>query len=150
MRRWWIIGMMVLPLAAKNGIVDYVSRYDTDETGRRLVKILRDRGIRLFSVIDHADEAKSAGIEMPPMKLFIFGDPKTDARLIGCAPTIGLDLPMKMLVFTDKKGKTHIEYNGPLYLYWRHRVPVRCERKLQKTLGPMLDDLAKEAAGIAP
>jgi len=150
MRRWWIIGLMILPLAAKNGIIDYISRYDTEETGRRLVKILRERGIRLFSVIDHADEAKSAGLTIAPMKLFIFGDPKTDARLINCAPTMGLDLPMKMLVFADKKGQTHITYNGPLYLYWRHRVPVRCEQKLQKALGPMLDKLAKEAAGIAP
>jgi len=65
---------------------------------QNLKGILEASGIALFALIDHSGEAEKVGLKMHPTKLLIFGDPKAGTPLMLAAPTIAIDLPLKILV----------------------------------------------------
>jgi uncharacterized protein (DUF302 family) len=81
------------------------------------------REIALFALIDHSGEAAKVGLKMPPTKLLIFGSPKGGTPLMLAAPSVALDLPLKILVSEDAEGKVWLSYNSPDYLKERHGLP---------------------------
>jgi uncharacterized protein (DUF302 family) len=105
------------------GITDKPSKHSVDQTVDRLKAILKSKRITLFAVIDHSGEAKKVGMKMRPTKLLIFGSPKAGTPLMLAAPSIALDLPLKILVWEDGKGKVWLSYNSPEYLKERHGLP---------------------------
>jgi uncharacterized protein (DUF302 family) len=105
------------------GIVKVPSNHSVDETVDRLQNILRSKEITLFAIIDHSGEAAKVGMEMPPTKLLIFGNPKGGTPLMLAAPSIALDLPLKILVSKDAQGKVWLSYNSPEYLKERYGLP---------------------------
>jgi uncharacterized protein (DUF302 family)/uncharacterized membrane protein YidH (DUF202 family) len=109
--------------AADNGIAKIPSNHSVDETVERLRLILQTKGVTLFALVDHSGEAEKAGLKMPPTKLLIFGSPKAGTPLMVAAPSIALDLPLKILVSKDAQGKVWVSYNRPAYLLERHGVP---------------------------
>jgi uncharacterized protein (DUF302 family) len=111
------------PVKRKNGIVDVPSSHSVDETVERLKSILQSKGITLFALIDHSGEAEKVGMKMPPTKLLIFGNPKGGTPLMLAAPSIAIDLPLKILVWQDAQGKVWLSYNSPEYLKDRHGLP---------------------------
>jgi len=106
-----------------NGLVQVASHYSVDETVRRLESVLEQKGLQIFAVIDHSDEAEKAGLNMRPTKVVIFGSPKGGTPLMVAAPTLAIDLPLKALVAQDDGGKVWVSYNTPEYLQQRHGVP---------------------------
>lgn len=106
-----------------NGIVTMPSRHSVDETVGRLKSLLQSKGITLFALIDHSEEAAKAGLKMPNTKLVIFGNPRGGTPLMLAAPTAAIDLPLKILVAEDAEGKVWASYNSPIYLKERHDVP---------------------------
>jgi uncharacterized protein (DUF302 family)/uncharacterized membrane protein YidH (DUF202 family) len=106
-----------------NGIVTIPSRHSVDETTEKLQAILRAKGVKLFALVDHSGEAEKAGLQMPPTKLLIFGNPKAGTPLMLAAPSIAIDLPLKVLVWEDNQGKVWISFNSPAYLQARHSLP---------------------------
>ena len=111
------------PVEKKNGIVDVPSNHSVDQTVERLKGILQAKGITLFALIDHSGEAEKVGIKMPPTKLLIFGNPKGGTPLMLAAPSVAIDLPLKILVWQDSQGKVWLSYNSPEYLQERHGLP---------------------------
>lgn len=105
------------------GIIDRLSNHSVDQTVERLKGILQAKGVTLFAVVDHSGEAEKAGLKMPPTKLLIFGSPKAGTRLMLAAPSIAIDLPLKILIWEDKQGKVWVSYNTPEYLSERHGLP---------------------------
>ena len=89
----------------------------------RLEAAFRDKGMQIFTVIDHSGEAEKAGLKMPPTKVVIFGSPKGGTPLMLSAPSLAIDLPLKALVAEDANGKVSVSYNDPDYLRERHGVP---------------------------
>jgi uncharacterized protein (DUF302 family) len=79
--------------------------------------------VTLFALVDHSGEAAKAGLSMPPTKLLIFGSPKAGTPLMLAAPSIAIDLPLKVLVAQDAAGKVTVSYNSPAYLQQRHGIP---------------------------
>lgn len=106
-----------------NGIIERPSRYSVEETVNRLKNILQDKGIMLFVLVDHSGEAEKVGMKMPSTKLLIFGNPKAGTPLMLARPTIAIDLPLKILIREDAKGKVWVSYNSPSYLEERHHLP---------------------------
>lgn len=92
--------------------------------------MMQENGIKLFSLIDHSGEAEKVGLQMPPTKLLIFGNPKAGTPVMLSAPSIALDLPLKLLVWKDTGGKTWISYNSADYLRERHNVPEEFMKNL--------------------
>jgi pimeloyl-ACP methyl ester carboxylesterase/uncharacterized protein (DUF302 family) len=109
--------------ATDNGIVSHPSRHSVDETVEKLKSILQAKGVTLFALVDHSGGAETVGLSMPPTKLLIFGNPKAGTPLMLAAPTIAIDLPLKILVWQDADGKVWSSYNNPLYLKDRHGLP---------------------------
>src|SRR5258708_7005834 len=108
---------------AEKGFLRTASNHPVDEPVPRLQSILQDKGVKLFTIIDHSGEAASAGLKMPNTKLLIFGNPKAGTPLMLASPSAALDLPLKILIAEDSGGKVWISYNAPAYLLTRHRLP---------------------------
>ena len=106
-----------------NGIIDVASNNPVDTTVEKLKTMLAAKGVTLFALIDHSGEAEKAGLSMRPTKLLIFGSPKAGTPLMLSAPSIAIDLPLKILVWEDAQGQTRISYNSPDYLRLRHNLP---------------------------
>jgi uncharacterized protein (DUF302 family) len=106
-----------------NGVVDIPSNHSVDQTVAKLKGMLDAKGITAFALVDHSGEAAKAGMEMRPTKLLIFGSPKAGTPLMLAAPSIALDLPLKILIWEDAQGKVWLSYNSPAYLQHRHGVP---------------------------
>jgi uncharacterized protein (DUF302 family) len=107
----------------EDGIVKIPSRHSVDETVGKLEAILKSKGVTLFALVDHSGEAEKVGMTMPPTKLLIFGNPKAGTPLMLAAPSVALDLPLKILVAEDSQGKVSISYNSTEYLKERHGFP---------------------------
>jgi uncharacterized protein (DUF302 family) len=99
------------------------SNHSVDQTVEKLKGILQAKGVTLFALVDHSGEAEKVGMTMRPTKLLIFGNPKGGTPLMVAAPSIAIDLPLKILVAEDDKGKVWISYNSPEYLAERHDLP---------------------------
>jgi uncharacterized protein (DUF302 family) len=106
-----------------NGILSKKSNFLVDETQERLTRTLQAKGIAIFAIIDHSGEAEKAGLKMPPTKLVIFGSPKAGTPLMLAAPSIAIDLPLKILIWEDDQGTAWVSYNSPEFLQRRHGVP---------------------------
>jgi uncharacterized protein (DUF302 family) len=107
----------------EEGIVKIPSHHSVDETVAKLKTILKSKGVALFALVDHSGEAEKVGLNMPPTKLLIFGNPKGGTPLMLAAPSAAIDLPLKILVAEDSQGKVWISYNSPDYLKERHGFP---------------------------
>src|SRR6516164_5195244 len=107
-----------------NGVVRVASHHTVPDTIGKLESVLQAKNVKLFTVVDHSGEAEKAGLKMPETKLLIFGNPKAGTPLMLAAPSIALDLPLKILVAEDADGKVWISYNSPAYFQRRHNLPA--------------------------
>src|ERR1700678_2635972 len=119
----------------ENGIIEIPSNQSVDETVEKLKGILQSKGVTLFAIIDHSGEAEKAGMKMPPTKLLIFGSPKAGTPLMLAAPSIAIDLPLKILVWEDSQGKVWLSYNSPEYLKERHGLPEELVQNISVVAG---------------
>jgi len=85
----------------ESGIVRIASQHSVAATVERLEAALRERAILIFARIDFSGDAGRAGLTMRPEQLLIFGNPKGGTPLMQAAPSVGLDLPLKALVWED-------------------------------------------------
>ena len=127
------------------GIVDKQSNHSVDETVQRLKETIHSRGLTLFALVDHSGEAEKVGMQMPPTKLLIFGNPKAGTPLMLAAPRVAMDLPLKILVWQDQASKVSVSYNSPAYLQERYGFP----QELIKNIAAV-EILAAAAADVGP
>jgi len=116
-------GEVSMAPVTNKGIIDKPSNHLVDQTVEKLKNILQSKGITLFALIDHSGEAEKAGMKMRRTKLLIFGSPKAGTPLMLAAPSVAIDLPLKILVWEDAQGKAWVSYNSPEYLKERHGLP---------------------------
>ena len=107
---------------ATEGIVVVPSAHDVKTTMNKLEKTLTEKGITVFARVDHAGGAESIGQKLRPTELLIFGNPKLGTPLMQQKQEIGLDLPLKALVYQGEDGKTYIAYTDPAFLSKRYGI----------------------------
>jgi uncharacterized protein (DUF302 family) len=105
------------------GVVSRVSRHSVAETVARLEALLKEKGVKLFCVVDHSGEAAAAGLTMPETKLLIFGNPKAGTPVMLAAPSAALDLPLKLLVAEGVNGEVTVQWNDAAWLRQRYGFP---------------------------
>src|SRR5215469_12092468 len=105
---------------AADGLVTLRSNYGPKDTMNRLETDVKAKGLTVFARIDHAAGAAEVGLSLPPTELLIFGNAKGGTPLMQANQTIGIDLPLKALVWQDQSGKTWLSYNDPTWLATRH------------------------------
>ena len=127
-----------------HGLINLPSKHSVEETLQKLESLLKEKNIMVFARVDHSGEAAKVGMEMRPTKLLIFGNPKGGTPLMQATPTIGIDLPLKALVWQDAAGKTQVSYNEPGWLAKRHDLGHETDGTVANMTG-MLAKLAKLA-----
>jgi uncharacterized protein (DUF302 family) len=105
---------------AADGLITIQSHYDPKETMQRLEAAVKAKGFSVFAHIDHSAQAAQVNLSLPPTDLLIFGNPKGGTPLMRSDQTIGIDLPLKALVWQDEKGSTWLSYNDPEWIVQRH------------------------------
>src|SRR5262245_62031129 len=105
---------------AADGLVTIESRNGPEETMNRFQAEVRARGMTVFAHIDHAAGGASVGLPLRPTELLIFGNARGGTPLMQSVQTIGIDLPLKALVWQDASGSTWLSYNDPAFLACRH------------------------------
>lgn len=103
-----------------DGLITVSSSHGPKETMDRLAAEIAARGMTVFARIDHTAGAADVGLSLRPTELLIFGNAKGGTPLMQADQTIGIDLPLKALVWEDAAGKTWLSYNDPAWLAKRH------------------------------
>jgi len=126
---------------AADGLIAVKSQYSAEETIDRLEQQVRQRGLTVFARIDHATGAAKAGKTLRPTTLLVFGNPQGGTPFMQCEQTVGIDLPLRALVWEDAFGQVWLGYNDPAYIARRHSVS-NCP--VVKKLVTVLYDITKE------
>ncbi|MBK6972548.1 MAG: DUF302 domain-containing protein [Sterolibacteriaceae bacterium] len=134
-----VLSSFVLQAGAADGLVTVKSPRSAKDTMNRLEEVVKQRGLNVFARIDHATGAAKVGMVLRPTEVLIFGNPQGGTPFMECAQTVGIDLPLKALVWEDALSQVWIGYNDPVYLAERHGV-AKC---------PVAENLRKAMAGIA-
>jgi len=105
-----------------DGLTTIRSRFGPKETMDRLQAEIRAKGMTVFARIDHAAGAAEEGLTLRPTELIIFGNARGGTPLMESVQTVGIDLPLKALVWEDAGGETWLSYNEPSWIAQRHNV----------------------------
>ena len=107
---------------AADGIIAVKSPRNAKETMNRLEKLARQKGLNVFARIDHAAGAAKVWKSLRPTEVLIFGNARGGTPFMECAQSVGIDLPLKALVWEDASGQVWLGYNDPAFLAERHGV----------------------------
>lgn len=125
MRHLVLLVVFFLSFSIQSGASDLVkvrSAFSVKETADRFESILKAKKFTIFNRIDHSKGAQGVGLDLRPTELILFGNPKVGTQLMLARQTTAIDLPMKALVYQDKKGQVWLAYNSADYLAGRHGI----------------------------
>jgi uncharacterized protein (DUF302 family) len=134
------------PASSVAGLITKASRHSVDATIVRFEDALKSRGFTLFTFLDHAAAAESVGREMPRATVIIFGNPAVGTPAFLKNPTLGIDFPLKAMVWEDAEGQVLLSYNSADYifdtLYPRHgaQQDEAIVAKFEETLTAIADE----------
>jgi len=131
-----------------DGLVTCISSFGPKETMDRLAAAVTTRGISIMARIDHAVAAAAIGMELRPTEVLIFGNPRAGTPLMQAVQTIGIDLPLKALVWQDEGGTTWLAYDDPQWLAQRHGIDAGLDQTLQ-AMADALGAVAREATAAS-
>jgi len=126
------------------GLTSIRSSFGPKETMDRLEAEIRAQRMTVFARIDHAGEAAVVGLKLAPTELIIFGNARAGTPLMQSVQTVGIDLPLKVLVWEDAGGKTWLSYAEPSWIARRHGV--RNAEQVVSKMGAALSAIARKAA----
>jgi uncharacterized protein (DUF302 family) len=131
------------------GLVTAQSRHGPAETLARLEAGIARHGLTIFARIDHSDGAKAVGMELRPTTVLIFGSPKSGTPLMQMSDSIGLDLPLKLLIRQEANGQTFLAWDDPAWIARRHGLGEASEPIVAK-MQAAIAAIAGDAAGGSP
>jgi uncharacterized protein (DUF302 family) len=123
--------------ASAPGVVSKQSKYAVKETLDRLQKILQDKGVTIYARIDQQAEAGKVGLDLSPVELLIFGNPKAGIPIMSAVPLSALDLPLKALAWQDTDKKVWISYNEAEYIGKRFSLAAGLVKNID--IGPLVE-----------
>lgn len=125
--------------SAADGLTAIKSPRNAADTMNRFDDLAKQRGLVVFARVDHAAGAAKVGKTLRPTEVIIFGNPQGGTPFMECAQSVGIDLPLKALVWEDATGQVWLGYNDPAFLAQRHAV-AQC---------PVIENLRKVLSGLA-
>ena len=133
------LAALVCAASAADGLVAVKSPHSAKATMDKLEDVVKQRGLNMFARIDHAAGASKIGKTLRPTELLIFGNPQGGTPFMECAQSVGIDLPLKALVWEDAAAQVWLGYNDAAFLAQRHAA-AQC---------PAVENLRKALAGMA-
>ena len=119
------LAVAATPALAVDGMQTVKSEHPVAATADRLEQALSQAGFKIFARVDHAAGAKSVDMELPATELLIFGKPAAGTQLMQSQRTVGIELPLKYLVWEAADGSVSIGWNDPAWLTQRHGIQDR-------------------------
>lgn len=143
-----LLGFTLLGCDSKKGtfLNTVESQNDHATSVAKLESLIKAEGLTLFSTIDHSANAKNVNMNLKPETVVVFGNPKMGTVLMNCNPSMGLDLPLRILVTTNYEGLTTFTYTNPEYWSLKHNVKDKNCLNILNKAKMALADLAKEAS----
>jgi uncharacterized protein (DUF302 family) len=129
-----VAGLRILP--TQHAVADVLQRVQS---------LARARGLTVFAQIDFSGDAERAGLALRPTGMLMIGNPKAGTPLIVAAPTVAIDLPLKILAWQDAEGQSWVAYNESEYVQARHGFPPELTKNIAA-----LSALAAAAAAPDP
>ena len=126
------------------GLTTVPSHFAPKETMDRVETEIGERGMNVFARIDHAAGAAEVGLTLRPTELIIFGNARGGTPFMQSVQTVGIDLPLRVLVWEDAAGTAWISYNEPSWIARRHGV--RNAEQVVSKMGAALSAIARKAA----
>jgi len=141
------IGFTLLGCESKKGtFLETVESENNHSTSvAKLEKLIIDQGLTHFSTMDHRANARNVKMNLKPETVVVFGNPKMGTVLMNCNPSMGLDLPLRMLVTTNYEGQTSIIYTNPEYWSLKHNIKDKNCLNILTKAKMALATLAEEA-----
>ena len=133
---------------AVDGLTTLRSSFGPRETMNKLEVEVKAKGMMVFARIDHAAGAGGVGLSLRPTEVLIFGHARAGTRLMQLSQTIGIDLPLRALVWQDDLGHTWLSYNDPSWVARRHRLDAASEGAVG-AMSSALSAVAQAATGSA-
>jgi uncharacterized protein (DUF302 family) len=95
---------------------EMISLLSFDTTLTRITAAIEGAGLTVFAVIDHAANARQAGLTMLPATVLIYGNARGGTPIMQAVPEVALDLPLRVLVRQDADGRTVVLFHpaGPM------------------------------------
>lgn len=142
-----LIGFTLLGCNSKKGtfLETVKSENDHATSVAKLEKLIIDQGLTHFSTIDHRANARNVNMNLKPETVVVFGNPKMGTVLMNCNPSMGLDLPLRILVTTNYEGETSFIYTNPEYWSLKHNIKDKNCLNILTKAKIALDTLAQEA-----
>jgi uncharacterized protein (DUF302 family) len=132
-----VMCLLEVQAMAADGLVTLRSNYAPKETMNRLETEVKAKGLTVFARIDHSAGAAEVGLSLRPTELLIFGNAKGGTPLMQSVQTIGIDLPLKALVWQDASGSTWLSYNDPNWLAKRHELGNQADATVKAMTGAL-------------
>ncbi|OHV82581.1 DUF302 domain-containing protein [Rhizobium sp. LCM 4573] len=123
----------------------FPSRLSFKETLAALLDALSERHIKVFATIDYTTDAAAVGIDLLPTTLVIFGNPEVGSLLVQDTPTTGLDLPLKVLVWSTVTGETWLAYNDPMEIGHKNAIGHMAGEALVR-MGRLLESVVADVS----
>ena len=143
-----VVGFMLLGCDTKKGtFLETVTSQNSQKVSvTKLKKLIKEEDLTLFETLDHQANAKAVNMDLKPETVVVFGNPKMGTVLMNCNPSMGLDLPLRILVSTNYEGITTFTYTNPEYWSLKHNIKdVNCLNIIKKAK-IALEDLVDKAS----
>jgi uncharacterized protein (DUF302 family) len=127
------------------GLIVLESQRSVEEVVARLKQMMLARNLKIFADLDFSADAAAEALQLRPTRMLIAGNPKAGTPLIEAAPTSAIDLPLKVLVWSNADARTRVAYNDPEYVGRRHGLSAELIRNIAG-----FGALVEKAAGGAP
>jgi uncharacterized protein (DUF302 family) len=151
MKKLLFIGFISLALLGcnnkKGAFLETVeTQNDVPTAVSKLINSIKAKELTHFQTIDHAKNAKDVGLRLKPETVIVFGNPKMGTQLMECNPSMGLDLPLRILISTNYEGVTSITYTNPEYWSLKHNIKDKKCLAIIKKAHIAMQNLAEDAA----
>jgi len=143
-----VIGFALLGCGSKKGtfLVTVQSQNTQEDSVEKLKKLIKKEDLTLFETIDHKANATAVKMNLKPETVVVFGNPKMGTVLMNCNPSMGLDLPLRILVSTNYEGITSFTYTNPEYWSLKHNIKDKNCLNILIKAKMALDDLTQKAS----
>ncbi len=136
--KFFIFYLLWLPsFSFASGLIFSKNSDSVEVNLQRVLKRIEDKGIKVFTVINHSEGAESVGQELRDTRVVIFGNPKVGSRLMNKAPSLAIDLPQKIAIYANEQGGSTLVFNDPQYLGIRHELNDPALEKIKKLLSEL-------------
>lgn len=151
MKRLLLIGFIGLSLVGcdskKGTFLETVQSENTQDVSvSKLKKLIQEENLTLFETIDHKANATAVNMNLKPETVVVFGNPRMGTVLMNCNPSMGLDLPLRILVSTNYEGLTSFTYTNPEYWSLKHNIKDKNCLNILTKAKVALADLAQKAS----